>query len=114
MRQVTQNLSVRAAEAWGIQPVPSERRRLRPFDLGVLWGDLAVSLLVMVAGALLVPGLGTREALVAIIVGTVLGTVLLSLAGMVGSDTGVPTMVGLRPALGIRGSYLTSGFNILH
>ncbi len=113
MRQVRSILSVRAPEDWGIQPVPRERRRLRPLDLGVLWGDLAVSLLVMVAGALLVPGLGTREALVAVIVGTALGTVLLSLAGMVGTDTGVPTMVGLRPALGIRGSYLPSGLNIL-
>ena len=97
------NLAVRVPEDWGIQPVPVERRRLRPFDLGVLWGDLAVSLLVMIAGALLVPGLGTKEALAVIFVGTLLGTVLLSLAGMVGSDTGVPTMVTLRPALGIRG-----------
>ena len=68
-------------------------------------GDLAVSLLVLVASSLLVPGLGTREALLAIVLGTVVGTVLLSLAGMVGSDTGVPTMVGLRPALVIHGSW---------
>jgi putative hydroxymethylpyrimidine transporter CytX len=107
------NLGVRLPEDWGIQPVPVERRRLRPFDLGVLWGDLAVSLLVMVAGALLVPGLGTKAALLAIVVGTLLGTVLLSLAGIVGSDTGVPTMVTLRPSLGIRGSYGPTALNIL-
>jgi putative hydroxymethylpyrimidine transporter CytX len=106
-------LTVRIPEDWGIQPVPQERRTLRGFDLGVLWGDLAVSLLVMVAGALLVPGLGTQEALLAIVIGTLLGTVLLSLAGIVGSETGVPTMVGLRAALGIRGSYGTSLLNIL-
>ncbi|MBI4570684.1 MAG: cytosine permease, partial [Chloroflexi bacterium] len=106
-------LAVRIPEDWGIQPVPQERRTLRGFDLGVLWGDLAVSLLVMVAGALLVPGLGTQEALLAIVIGTLLGTVLLSLAGIVGSRTGVPTMVGLRAALGIRGSYGTSLLNIL-
>ena len=86
------SLAVRTPEDWGIQPVPVERRRLRPFDLGVLWGDLAVSLLVMVAGALLVPGLGTKATLLAIFVGTLLGTVLLSLAGIVGSDTGMPTI----------------------
>ena len=107
------SLSVRLPEDWGIQPVPQERRILRAFDLAVLWGDLAVSLLVMVAGSLLVPGLGTKEALAAIFVGTLLGTVLLSLAGIVATDTGVPTMVTLRPSLGIRGSYLASGFNIL-
>lgn len=106
-------LAVRVPEDWGVRPVPLERRRLRPFDLAVLWGDLAVSLLVMVAGALLVPALGTKDALLAIVVGNVLGAVLLALAGMVGSSTGVPTMVALRPALGIRGSYLASGLNIL-
>jgi putative hydroxymethylpyrimidine transporter CytX len=93
--------------------VPDAKRNLRPFDLGVLWGDLAVSLLVMIAGTLLVPGLGTQEALLAIVVGTLLGTVLLALAGMVASDTAVPTMVTLRPSLGTRGSYLASGFNIV-
>lgn len=113
MNKMKLNVAVRTPEDWGIQPVPEDRRQLRPFDLGVLWGDLAVSLLVMVAGTLLVPGLGTREALAAIVVGTLLGTVLLSLAGVVGSETGVPTMVSLRAALGIRGSYGASTLNIL-
>jgi putative hydroxymethylpyrimidine transporter CytX len=110
---VKQKLSPRLPEDWGIRPVPLERRLLRPFDLGVLWGDLAVSLLVMIAGALLVPGLGTQAALLAIVVGTLLGAVLLALAGIAGSDTGVPTMVTLRPSLGIRGSYLATAFNIV-
>jgi putative hydroxymethylpyrimidine transporter CytX len=107
------NLAVRIPEDWGVQPVPVDHRRLRPWDLAVLWGDLAVSLLVMVAGALLVPGLSTKEALAVIVIGTLLGTVLLSLAGMVGTRTGVPTMVSLRAALGIRGSYGASALNIL-
>jgi putative hydroxymethylpyrimidine transporter CytX len=110
---MTPELAVRVPEDWGVRPVPVERRRLRSFDLAVLWGDLAVSLLVMVAGALLVPALGARDALLAIVVGNVLGAALLALAGMVGSATGVPTMVALRPALGIRGSYLASGLNVL-
>lgn len=104
-------------ESWGIQPVPAERRRLRAFDFTILWGDLAVSLLVMVAGALLVDqaviGLGTKDAMLAIVVGTLLGAVILSLAGIVGATTGVPTMVGLRACLGIRGSYLGSSVNVL-
>jgi putative hydroxymethylpyrimidine transporter CytX len=110
---MTDRLAVRVPEDWGIQPVPEAKRNLRPFDFAVLWGDLAVSLLVMIAGSLLVPGLSTRAALLAIVVGTLLGTVLLSLAGMVGSRTGVPTMVTLRPALGIRGSYAPTALNIL-
>lgn len=113
MATIAEKLSVRAPEDWGVQPVPAERRDLRPFDFAVLWGDLAVSLLVMVAGTLLVPGLGTQQALLAIVIGTALGTVLLALAGVVGTRTGVPTMVALRAPLGVRGSYAASGLNIL-
>ena len=72
-------LGIRLPEDWGIQPVPQEKRQLRPFDLAVLWGDLAVSLLVMVAGALLVPGLGTREAMAAVFIGTLAGALVLTL-----------------------------------
>jgi NCS1 family nucleobase:cation symporter-1 len=113
LAELADKIAARIPESWGVEPVPAEKRTLRPFDFAVLWGDLAVSLLVMVAGALLVPGLGTQEAVLAVVVGTALGTVLLSLAGVVGGDAGVPTMVALRSPLGIRGSYLTSGLNVL-
>lgn len=96
----------------GITPVPQAQRRLGGLEVGVLWGDLGIGLLVLVAGSLLVPGLGLRAALLAIVVGSVIGSALLAVAGRVGSDTGVPTMVALRPALGIRGSYVASILNI--
>jgi NCS1 family nucleobase:cation symporter-1 len=113
MTALTKGMGLADVESWGIRPVPEDRRRLRAWHFGVLWGDLAVSLLVMVAGALLVPGLGTKEAMLAIVVGTLIGAVLLAMAGVIGSETGVPTMVGLRAALGVRGSFIASAFNIL-
>ena len=42
----------RETPAWGIRPVPPERRNLGGLDLAVLWFDLSVGLLVMVTGAL--------------------------------------------------------------
>ncbi|HEY8766679.1 MAG TPA: putative hydroxymethylpyrimidine transporter CytX [Dehalococcoidia bacterium] len=113
MSEIIEGLAARIPEDWGVEPVPPERRMLRPFDFAILWGDLAISLLVMVAGSLLVPGLGTKDAVLAIVVGTALGTLLLSLVGIAGSDTGVPTMVALRGPFGIRGSYMTSALNIV-
>lgn len=107
------NLERRLPEDWGIDPVPQAKRRLGPFDFAVLWGDLAVSLLVMVAGSLLVPGLSTQQAVLAIVIGTLSGTILLALAGLACSGIGVPTMVAMRPALGIRGSYFASGLNVM-
>jgi len=70
--EIIEGLAARIPEDWGVEPVPPERRMLRPFDFAILWGDLAISLLVMVAGSLLVPGLGTKDAVLAIVVGTAL------------------------------------------
>jgi NCS1 family nucleobase:cation symporter-1 len=99
--------------AYGIQPVPQGERRLGFLDTFVLWWDLGISFLVMVVGMFLVPGLSLMEAFLAIIVGAILGNFLLGLVGTIGSDTGVPTMVLLRPVLGRRGSIAPTLLNVL-
>ena len=104
---------LREAHAFGVEPVPPRHRVLGLWDSGVLWADLGISFLVMVVGTFLVPGLGLGTALLAIVVGAVIGNVLLGLAATVGSDTGVPTMVLLRAPLGVRGSYAPTVVNIL-
>ena len=101
------------APAWGIRPVPPEHRRLSGFDFGVLWGDLAIGLLVLITGALLVPSLGLPTALLAIVVGSLVGCIPLALVAYAGARESVPTMVLFRPVLGRRGSYLPSVLNIV-
>ena len=103
----------REMPAWGIRPVPAERRLLGGLDLGVLWFDLSVGLLVMVTGALLVPALGLGTALLAIGVGTLIGCVPLTLVALAGQREGVPTMALLRPVLGERGSAVPSVLNVV-
>jgi putative hydroxymethylpyrimidine transporter CytX len=102
-----------AAATVGIEPVPPRFRVLGFIDYAVLWADLGVGLLVLLAGSLLAPGLGFLPACAAIILGTLAGTLLLALAGTVGSDHGIPSMVTLRPSFGIRGSYLPSLVNAI-
>ena len=104
----------------GITPVPDELRRLRAFDIGVLWGDLAIGVLVLAAGALLVTptdagglGLAFGPALAAIAIGSVAGSLLLALVAAAGYERAVPTMVLLRPVLGRYGSYGASAVNVL-
>lgn len=97
---------------WGITPVPERLRTLSGLDVGLLWGNLGISLLVLVAGTLLA-GLGLRNALLAILVGAVLGNALLGLAGLIGADRRVPGMVLMRDPLGQRGSYVPTGLNVL-
>jgi putative hydroxymethylpyrimidine transporter CytX len=103
----------REFSAWGIRPVPPERRDLGGPDLAVLWFDLSVGLLVMVTGALLVPALGLGRAFLAIAAGTLIGCLPLALVGLAGQREGVPTMVLLRPVLGEMGSFLPSALNVL-
>lgn len=102
---------VRALPDWGIDPVPEDHRVLSGVDLAVLWGDLGIGLLVLVTGALLVPGLGFGLALAAIVIGSLVGVGLLALAAVAGADHGLPTMVLLRPLLGLKGSWLPSALN---
>ena len=97
----------------GIQPVPQEHRTLNAFDLAILWGDLGIGLLVLVTGALLVPGLGFVPALGTIVLGSILGVAMLSTAAAAGAQHGVPTMVLLRPVLGVRGSWIPSALNVV-
>ncbi len=98
--------------SWGIEPVPERLRVLGFLDTTLLWGNLSISLLVIVLGAFLVPALTLRNALLAILVGALVGNVLLGLAGMIGADARVPGMVLLRAPLGRRGSYAPTVLNV--
>ena len=99
--------------SWGIEPVPERLRVLGGLDLGLLWGNLGVSLLVVVAGAVLVPALSLPSALVAIVVGCLVGNLMLAVAGAIGAQARVPSMVLLRAPLGERGSYLPTAINVV-
>jgi nucleobase:cation symporter-1, NCS1 family len=106
-------LGVQPPPVWGIQPVPPERRVLSGLDQAVLWGNLGISLLVLVAGALLVPAMGLLRALLATVLGAAIGNALLGLAAIPAAQTGVPTMVLYRAPLGVRGSLLPTVCNVV-
>jgi nucleobase:cation symporter-1, NCS1 family len=97
---------------WGIEPVPERLRVLGGLDTALLWGNLGVSLLVLVAAAFLVPALSLPEAVVAIVVGALIGNLMLGAAGAIGADARVPAMVLMRAPLGRRGSYLPTVLNV--
>jgi NCS1 family nucleobase:cation symporter-1 len=98
---------------WGITPVPPRLQTLGGVENGMLWASLGLSLLVLVAGAFLVPALSLPEALLAILVGGVFGNALLGAAAAIGAEARLPAMVLLRAPLGRAGSYLPTVLNIL-
>ena len=97
---------------WGTDPVPPRHRVLGGFHYFILWSSLGVGLLVFSAGSFL-SGVPFYHALLAIIIGSIGGSILLSMAGKIGSDTAVPSIIGIRPAFGLYGSYLAAVLNII-
>lgn len=100
------------APEWGITPMPEKGRRLGGLDYFILWSSLGVGLLVLSAGSFLSQA-SFLDATIAIITGSVGGSVLLALAGKIGSDHGITSLVSMRPSFGIRGSYLPAILNVM-
>jgi putative hydroxymethylpyrimidine transporter CytX len=97
--------------SWGIEPVPDRLRVLGLLDSFLLWTNLGISLLVLVAASYF--GLSLRQALLATLVGGLLGNTMLAVAALIGADARVPTMALQRAPLGQRGSYLATVLNVL-
>ncbi len=76
-----------------------------------LWGSLGISLTLPIAAAFL-PAMSLTARVVAVVVGSVAGSLLLGLAARAGAETGAPAMVLMRGLFGVRGSYLPTALNI--
>ncbi|MCX8200576.1 MAG: cytosine permease, partial [Candidatus Caldarchaeum sp.] len=105
-------MKIRIPPEWGPEPVPENVKTLRFFDYFVLWSSLGVGLLVLLAGSFLA-SFNFFEIVVISLLGSVVGSLMLAAAGVVGSRYGIPTMVSLRPVLGLRGSYVPTLLNIV-
>ena len=97
---------------WGVKPIQDKHKMLDGLDYFILWSSLGVGLLVFSAGSFL-SAASFFDATLAIIVGSVAGSVLLSLAGKIGSNHGIPSLISMRPSFGVRGSYLPAILNVM-
>lgn len=97
------------------EPAP---RALRLIDQLGMWGNLGVSLLGF-TGAIYVLAptdgapLSLGAALVALLLGTVLGTLAVAVSAIPGAETGAPAMVLLRGLFGTKLSWLPTVLNIV-
>ena len=109
----TDMVSISFPPEWGSEPVPRNAKNLNFLDYFFLWSSLGVGLLVFLAGSYLVPGLSLVEVFVVSLAGSVVGSLLLASAGLIGSRYGLPTMVSLRAVMGKKGSFIPTFFNIV-
>ncbi len=93
-------------------------RPLGLWDQIALWGNLGITLTIPVAAVFVLrpvtelPPLTLGAAVAAILLGSVLGSVLLALSAVPGAETGAPAMVLLRGLLGSRGSWVPTALNV--
>jgi len=105
-------VSIRRPPEWGIEPIQSKYRSLTGISYFILWSSLGVGLLVFSAGSFLTAA-KFADAVLAIIIGSIIGSLLLALAGKIGSEHAVPSLISMRPSFGIHGSYLPAILNII-
>jgi len=72
-----------------LQPLAAHERVFAWHDHASLWFSLGVGLLVMQVGAYLVPAVGSRDAAIAIVLGSIVGAGLLAWTAKLGCDTGL-------------------------
>lgn len=72
-----------------LSPVSANDRVFTGLSHASLWFSLGVGLLVMQVGSYLVPAVGTRDALLAIVLGSIIGAGLLAWVAKIGCDTGL-------------------------
>lgn len=72
-----------------LRPVPAAERVFSWHDHASLWFSLGVGLLVMQVGAYLVPAVGSRDAAVAIVLGSLVGAALLAWTARLGCESGL-------------------------
>ena len=81
--------SIQAPSNSVLAPVADSDRVFTGFSHTSLWFSLGVGLLVIQIGAYLVPAMGTQDALLAILLGSLLGSGLVAWVAKLGCDTGL-------------------------
>jgi len=77
-----------------------------------LWSSLGVGLLVLSTGSFLID-FGYTNSILAVIIGSAVGSFLLALAGKIGSDNKIPSITSVNPTFGKIGVIIPAFFNII-
>ena len=72
-----------------LTPIEADQRVFSGMSHASLWFSLGVGLLVMQVGSYLVPSVGTQDAILAILIGSLLGSALLAWTAKLGCTTGL-------------------------
>jgi NCS1 family nucleobase:cation symporter-1 len=96
-----------------ITPISPEQRVFTTASHASLWFSLGVGLLVIQIGAYLVPAMGTRDAFIAVLVGSLVGAGLLAWTAKIGCELGLSSAGLMQLVYGTRFAKLPIVLNII-
>jgi NCS1 family nucleobase:cation symporter-1 len=95
-----------------VEPGADTERTMGFGNTIMVWLAANMVVTTLLTGTLFVPGLPYLQAIVIILLGTLLGVTVLSLVGCIGTRTGLPTMVLTRGSFGLRGGTFPALLNL--
>jgi len=100
--------------AKGLEPIPKSGRVLKGYDIGMIWLAAAINIAyIFIASFIILPLAGFWNTIFAIVIGISVTGIPFALAGIIGVEKGITSMVSGRAAFGIRGSYILSIINAI-
>jgi NCS1 family nucleobase:cation symporter-1 len=93
-------------EEHGIEPIPPAERHGRPRELAFLWAGAFVNYASLLTASLATTffGLGVWDGLLATVLGTLVGALILGLLSHTGARSGLPQIAFTRRIFGVRGA----------
>jgi nucleobase:cation symporter-1, NCS1 family len=95
-----------------VEPGADTERTMGFGNTIMVWLAANMVVTTLLTGTLFVPGIPYVQAILIIVLGTLLGVTVLSLVGCIGTRTGLPTMVLSRGAFGVRGGKVPGVLNL--
>jgi len=96
-----------------LTPISPEERVFTTASHASLWFSLGVGLLVIQIGAYLVPAMGTRDAFIAVLIGSLLGAGLLAWTAKIGCEMGLSSAGLMQTVYGTNFAKLPIVLNII-
>ncbi len=96
-----------------VEPGADTERTMGFGNTIMVWLAANMVVTTLLTGTLFVPGIPYVQAILLIVLGTLLGVTVLSLVGCIGTRTGLPTMVLSRGAFGVRGGKVPGVLNLV-
>jgi nucleobase:cation symporter-1, NCS1 family len=102
-------------ETNGTNVIPESQRHGQPRELFWIWAGANIGILSVTYGSFLIVfySLNLVQGIIAGVLGTVIGFVLVGLVGLAGKRAGAPTLVISRAAFGVDGNYLPAAISYL-